>query len=452
MSPTRLIPFLCAAILTVPAIAGQVGERKPGDGEVHVVCVGGARRGAVGKAEVKVDRPGKRVTLVLGSDSETAWEVAATKETSLNKVILIGMAKQTVGDLPKDVQHVEAFNDRTRRVLGIPAAYTPAFPFFRSMIQKLHAMTGVEVAGFHGFPRMPQAPIVVNAIQADAWLHSTYPTPEPAEGLPDLEFKALYFGVAGEGEWNAPLFTKFKLTKGPDLKSHVDLPRIRMPLGPIRRLVVDSETQKGYALSMGGVDEVLEIDLARKTTRKLPDYPRHPMGGRLNPKGIAFDVRRQRVLLSTTRNLFAYSPKTQQWDVVCEWSLAGHPGLAHDPLSDNLYVLGEGFGGNGNEKQFELSRYRATGERLEVVRLSGPLFSGVLAGESIDSPAQLMVVGDMLVLVSMLAQSISAPGPGFEVETFVYLINPKTGLTRLAWKEKTVKLMTQPRPAPPAGR
>jgi hypothetical protein len=59
----------------------------------------------------------------------------------------------------------------------------------------------------------------------------------------------------------------------------------------------------------------------------------------------------------------------------------------------------------------------------------------------------------MLVFVATLAESISAPGPGFEIETFVYLINPKTGLTRLAWKEKTVKLMTvQPRRAPSAGR
>src|SRR5262245_34378730 len=280
---------LLAALGLIAAVITPVGVAQPpmpDDREVHIVCVGWAPPGAVRKAEVKVDRPGKRVTLVLGSDQETAWEVAGTKETSLTKVILIGLFKQTVGDLPQGVERVEAFNDRTRRVLGIPAPFTAAFPFFRPMIQKLHAMTNTEVASYHGFPRAPQAPILVNKIQADPWLHSAYPMPEPPEGLPDLEFNALYFGIAGEGQWTAPVFSKFTLTKGPDLNARIALPASRLPWDQVGRLVVDPGTGNGYGLSARGLKE---IDLAKKTTSALSSLPSFPKDRMAYTTGIAFD-------------------------------------------------------------------------------------------------------------------------------------------------------------------
>jgi hypothetical protein len=146
--------------------------------------------------------------------------------------------------------------------------------------------------------------------------------------------------------------------------------------------------------------------------------------------------------VSTSSHLFAYSPKTEQWEVVCQWAFFGFPGLAYDPLTDNLYLLGERLAANGTEQNYLLSRHKANGERLEEVRVSGPLFSGVVSSpENLDSRTQLIAVGDMLVLVSTLFTQISGPGPALEAETLVYLINPKTGLTRLAWKEKGVKTM-----------
>jgi hypothetical protein len=417
----------------------------PDDREVHIVCVRPAGFGAASKAEVKVDRPGKRVTLVLGSGSETTWEVTVSKETSLAKVILIGSFKQSVSDLPHGVDRVDAFNDRARRVLGVHAAYSAASSYFRRMMEQIHAMTNTEASSFHGYRSIPQTPILVNAIQADPWLHSSYPSPEPADGLPNLEFNALYFGPLGDGELNPPRYTKFTLTKGPDLNSRIALPIIRglSPLDPqhLRRLVIDSANEKGYGLRCRPVEGVTEIDLAKQTTRQLPPRPQVPRGAD-NVSGIAFDVRRQRVLVSTSSHLFAYSPKTEQWEVVCQWELFGFPGLAHDPLTDNLYMLGERLAANGTDQNYLLSRHKPNGERLDEVRLSGPLFSGVVGSpENLDSRTQLIAVGDMLVLVSTLFTQISGPGPALEAETLVYLITPKTGLTRLAWKEKGVKTM-----------
>jgi hypothetical protein len=139
------------AVVATPVVVAQ--PPMPDDREAHIVCAGRSRPGVDRNPEVRVDRPGKRVTLVLGSRGETTWEVSATNGTSLAKVILIGPFKQTVGDLPKGAERVEAFNDRARRVLGVPDADPAASPSFRRMIQQIHAMTGTE--GRNSTPESP---------------------------------------------------------------------------------------------------------------------------------------------------------------------------------------------------------------------------------------------------------------------------------------------------------
>jgi hypothetical protein len=267
MFATRVLAALgLFGVVAIPIVGME--PPMPNDREVHVVCAEGAGRRAVAKAEVRVDRPGNRVTLVVGSDSEMAWEVTATNGTQLEKVILIGHAKQSVANLPKEVDMVEAFTDRQRRMSGFAAPYSNEFSHFRPMIRKIHAMTGIEVASFRGIARNSQEPIVVKAVQADPWLKSNYPTGD-AVGLPDLEFDALYFGRLGDGSVGSPALAKFTLTKGPQLDSAILLPSVRPPVGrtfPFRRLVVDSANRKGYGLSAGiGDDDVVEIDLGDKS-------------------------------------------------------------------------------------------------------------------------------------------------------------------------------------------
>src|SRR5262245_59147413 len=46
------------------------------------------------RAQVQVSRPGKKVTLVLVSYKPMTWEVAVNKNTTVEKVILGGAAKQ----------------------------------------------------------------------------------------------------------------------------------------------------------------------------------------------------------------------------------------------------------------------------------------------------------------------------------------------------------------------
>jgi hypothetical protein len=277
----------------------------------------------------------------------------------------------------------------------------------------------------------------VNAVQADPWLSSNYPTPEPAAGLPNLAFDALYFGQFGNRGAGSSALARFSLTKGPDFDSLILLPGVRRPgrEAPFRRLVVEPSNGIGYGLSSSEIKEVVEIDLAKKSTRLLPAIPREVWKEPLNPRGIAFDARRQRLLLATHQALFAYTTTTGKWEVVREWVFPGFAGLAFDPASDNVYVLWERFGHRGDEKLYLLERLSNKGEQLGEVQLSGPLFAGALESGDIDSRAQFIAVGDMLVLVSSLLETSYRPVPQTEVETFVYLIDPKSGKTLLAWKD-----------------
>src|SRR5205814_5911137 len=139
--------------------------------------------------------------------------------------------------------------------------------------------------------------------------------PGPVAGLPNIEFEALYFGPIPDSESDSPVYTKFKLTEGADLDSRILLPVMR-PRGPDRfhRLVIDPATKKGYALGSGLLKGVVEVDLASKATRLLPAIPQDPRIGAVSSQGIAFDTRRERVLVSTNRNLFAYTLKTGKWE------------------------------------------------------------------------------------------------------------------------------------------
>jgi hypothetical protein len=89
---------LCRILLAITALAlpmtsaGSSTARQPDDRELHVICVD--RPKAV---NVRVDRPGKTVTLVLHSNlSATDWDVSVTPSTNVIKVILGGENKQTL--------------------------------------------------------------------------------------------------------------------------------------------------------------------------------------------------------------------------------------------------------------------------------------------------------------------------------------------------------------------
>jgi hypothetical protein len=379
------VRFLAAATV-LPALAlslaaAPVPPQKSDDRELHVVCQGRAlRRDAAAKTEVKVDRPGKEVTLVLGGHREMTWDVSVAGSTRLVKVILIGLGKQTVGELPKNTEVFEAFTDRQNRVSRptILAGADASDPYFRPMVRQLHALTGLEVTSFHA---SSNTPVVVDQVQADPQLRSDYPRPEPADDLPKLEFRALVTAPVRVLGANAATYAKFTLTGGLVADSQIELPEIGgKPWLRINALAVDPATNKGYALV--GRGDVVEIDIDGKAATPLPPMPNGPRNRPAISSGITFDTKRGRVVVATATQLLAYSPKAGKWEELrtLQTRAAFGPrtaaGPVYQPATDSLYLLTEGVGSN---RPPVLQRFNADGEPLSEKPLTGPFLAGPLA-------------------------------------------------------------------------
>ncbi|HTK77150.1 MAG TPA: hypothetical protein VL371_17925, partial [Gemmataceae bacterium] len=212
-------------VLFATASAAPPPQPQPDDREVHVVGIyaGSTRTGDKihgGKASVRVDRPGKQVTLVLTAYDPVTWDVSASEKTRLLKVVLAGYHKQAVTGLPQHVDVVEAFAVGRQGQPTIPYAYDIKSANLRPMIQKLHALTNLEVVSFQGtHSGDPLRPFVVDRVQTEPRLDSAFPKPEAAANLPKLDFPALHFVPGRLRGLGQASYGQFTLTGGPDINS-----------------------------------------------------------------------------------------------------------------------------------------------------------------------------------------------------------------------------------------
>jgi hypothetical protein len=91
-------------VISSPPVNITVLGEPPGDRELHVVGIytGAAPGGGVslnneqGDAAVRVNRPGKRVTLVLSAYEPVVWHLTAGDATVVDRIILGGYYRQRV--------------------------------------------------------------------------------------------------------------------------------------------------------------------------------------------------------------------------------------------------------------------------------------------------------------------------------------------------------------------
>jgi hypothetical protein len=420
-----LLPFLGIAVAASLAAAAPVPQPNL-DHEVHVVGLseGVTRTGDQihgGKAAVRVDRPGKTVTLVLTAYDSVTWDVTFTPQTRLGKVILGGYHRQAVRELPRHISVVEAFSENRPGLPAVRYCYRIDSAALRPMVRQIHDLTQQEIASFQGSSRFdPERPFVVDRVQSDPRLRSDYPQPTPAADLPKLEFRALHF-VPGRSPHDLQAsYGRFTLTGGPDANSLRPLP------GRLRRLAVDPATNKGYALTN---HEVFEVNLDTNALAQLRpglEVPRMSW-----PNGITLDTKRGRVLIAANY-LYAYTPKTGKWEALCELRWGENHDLAYHAATDTLYLLTAARGGSDEDVPI-LRTYNAAGAPLNQVRLSRPVLAGLL-GPMPASTAQLVSAGDHLIL---LLNSINGPGGrgGQNSESFIYLVESKTGKAQLTWRD-----------------
>ncbi len=391
--------------------------------EVHIIGLyegqeqtGGKLHG--GRATVTVNRPGKRVTLVLTSYEPVSWQVNSSPDSRIEKVILGGYERQVVKGLPEDVPVVEAFRqDGAAVALGY--SYRIDSMQFRQLVDGLAKLTDAPIASFQGAYR-PAGGFVVDRVQNDPRLAYDYPRPAVNFRLPDLRFKAFYHLPGGNRFEAQSSYGDFTLA-GPVPESLVPVP------GRVARMVHDPASGKYFGIQN---HDVVEIDWEAKSVTKLDlglDVPKLSW-----PSDLTFDTRRQRLLLKSSGGggyLYAYHPARQAWSVVME-----KPGvelIAHHPQLDALFGIALPHSEEGNRPV--LVRFNQHGAIVRQFALEGPIIPGSVDGGPGAPRSQLIAVDKYLVLLATRDPRRSG-GEG-SVDTLLYLIHPEAGQVSLTWRE-----------------
>src|SRR5262245_35988779 len=234
MRVCRRVPLFLVLLLSITRLPGtgpRAADRQETSRELHVVGLYEGftktdRKVHGGKALVTVQRPGKRVTLVLTAYDSVTWEVTAGPSTQVEEVFLCGYHRQAVKGLPKGVKVVEAFREDRKGDLSL-AFYTYRLdsPQFRALAEALHRKTGLKVSSFYGNYRAKlEEPIVVERVQDEPRLSPDWPTPTPLAELPRLTFKALHFTPGKFGHQLQVAYGDFTLN-GPKVDSLKPAPK-----------------------------------------------------------------------------------------------------------------------------------------------------------------------------------------------------------------------------------
>lgn len=119
------------------------------ENEVHLVRIasgfeetGGIIHGP--RALVHVDRPGKKVTLVLTSIRKVKWHVSFTKKTEIRQVILSGLEQQAVEGVP------ESTEIKREKIEAVYYTFYPADgPSMQRLVRQVYKITERELASAH---------------------------------------------------------------------------------------------------------------------------------------------------------------------------------------------------------------------------------------------------------------------------------------------------------------
>jgi len=282
--------------------------------ELHVVGVysgitpgGGASRDhEPGDASIVVDRPGRSVTLFLSAYEPVLWHVSTSPDTIIEKVILGGYYEQGVTGLEPEVETVQRwYENGTSQYLWV-GYQVDSIRFYRS-VPKIHDLTGLEIASFHGVYAAPYPePFVIDEVQDDPRLRSDYPQPLSPADVPNVGFQMAFYRESTPLRAGNILIRDCLLT-GP-LDNAGLLPAERVAMDGYRLLYYGAANHRVWKVEgpSGGVED---LDPG-------PGLPELSW-----PTGVTFDTERDRLLVVSLGGrgyLYAYAPATGQWTMVAD--------------------------------------------------------------------------------------------------------------------------------------
>lgn len=407
---------------------GQQGQSDPAivtvtrpstNDELHAVAVyegyktPGADRGVM---SVRVDRPGKLVTLFVSSFEPVFWQISTAEGSSIKEVILGtpllgGQPLSMIDGLPASVPIVIPGLDQTSPDWQRPfiCGYTVGDLEFSQTIPRLHALTGMELSSFQGrYNASVSSSFVVDSLSKDVRLQSDYPQPAYPSTLPELSF-SLPFSGSGSN-----VFFQDYTSAGPVSGKR---------LLPARRVVGDGGGRYFYAAAQQSVwrsDAQLGMIQEMHLPGSVPELSW--------PMGCAYDSKRQQIDLVSLGGegfLYAYKPASSAWSLISSMHDTDLTCLEYSTNYDALFgITTLAYSGVPS-----LVKMSPTGAQLDSMMLPQVPF-----GIGPSGYACALVAADKYLLLLL------APDPAFPMywgarEERIYVINPATHEAWLTYRK-----------------
>lgn len=312
-------PFTPGRRASAPQAKQNAAPMREEDEEVHLVGVyegfdpvSDRTRGD--RAIVAVDRPGRRVTLLLCSHEPVRWTVTLSPGTELRELRAFGHAKAS----EFVIDDVRRRPERLAGELGCP--YKPVGDTFRALVASLRGSTGFSrLSSFGGSYRALKSGFVAGLVSAAPELGPNYLVPAPPNDAgSDYRFSAELRGVRGLYDLRGKLLGEG--ASGDGIKS-VDVPGKR----------------EGYRIAEQGLVRVLPVE---RLETKIPLPQNVPPFS--HPSGIAYDTKRERVIVVSYGGegiLYEYDVRNSTWRVVSGMKDRDVKGLIYDGATDRLWGI-----------------------------------------------------------------------------------------------------------------
>lgn len=391
------------------------------ESELHVVCVysgrtaeGGASRDhEPGEVSVRVDRPGRVVTLLLCSYEPAMWQVFTTPDTLVERVILQGYYEQSVLGLPPEVEILSRWHQDGPGPYFWIGHEVDSSRFYRS-VPKIHELTGLEIASFHGAYTAPHPePFVLDQVQDDPRLRSDYPQPLPPDQVPRLGFQMAFYREQAPSQVGKIFIRDCVLT---GLQDNVSLL-------PAERMAMDAYRPLYYGAAHNRVWSVYGVSNEIEELMPGPGVPEFSWA-----TGATFDRERDRLLVATLGGvgyLYAYSPAAREWSLVADMAGRDLDCLEYHDREDCLYGVTTS---HMDAVKPVILRLSAEGVPLGETPL--PVFPFDIGSGGYRS--ELVSMGDYLAL--LLEPDLRFLENQDILESRIYLFDPRSEELRLTYR------------------
>lgn len=375
------------------------------DAELHVVGVyegnsktGEKLHGPTGK--ISLDRPGKKIALLLLSYEPVKWEITATKNTRISNVFLSSYGENAISEAWINGRKFEA----AKTISAKSYAYEKSGDDFRQLLAYVKASMGRDrIDSFHGKYTAPGTPFHITSISVNFELKKDRLKATSEDELPKLIFRAKIRDKYG-------IYTlSGKLVK-------------ELPDSLNGAAYVDENTY--YALGENSIQKLNAKGDVVKTIPVSLDVPVFSWA-----TGIAYNQKIKQLAVSSFGGegvLYHYDLKSQKW-TAASLNNNDYVAFAYDPES-GMYVSSNNFG------PAALHYLDKNGKHIKKIMLEAKDFPGLFDFSDAQNghPPSLEIIPKDSYFIILAKRGEHMPQASDSIAR-VYLYNPKTKEVKLTY-------------------